>query len=125
MRKITIDGFRYQWRFRPGYRDTGDPARPYECRDRFTAFLEGYRRSILTIEFVTWEDAVIGGPLRTGAPIDPGTDGGGANLNEPRWAVALIQEGRRLGWHPELGVSELRVENGTQLLLDLLSRGRE
>lgn len=122
-RLLTVDGLNYRWRFRPGYQRSGDLLNPYECYDRFTAFLEGHQRSPLHMEFITWEDSIIGGPLRTGALLaleDPTSNG--INLHQPKWAASVIQEARRLGWIPEQSHVPFRIPHGIEFLVALLER---
>src|SRR5262249_108477 len=58
--------------------------------------------------FSTWEDPVIGGLLKIGAPLDVGAlsdpDARGANLYTPGMANRLITGARQLGWDPASGV---------------------
>jgi hypothetical protein len=70
LRRIVVQGQTYLWKFTPGYVATGDPANPWQCQDRFTAYLSQTKASPLHISFLTWEDSMIGGPLRTGIPLD-------------------------------------------------------
>ena len=117
VRRIVIDGENYLWRFVPGYEQTGSPGNPYQCHDIFTAYLEGYKASPLQIHFTTWEDAVIGGPLRTGAPInlnDPNS--AQFNLHAPKDAAETIRQALKLGWQPKTTSIPFVIKNGSQLL---------
>lgn len=101
-RQLVVDGQRYLWRFHPRYREIDDPFSSYECVDVFSAWREGYPRAPLRLVCSTWEDARIGGPLRSGAPLEIGDDDSPRmNLHEPRWAAAIIREAVRSGWRPE------------------------
>ena len=100
LRKIVVDGAEFLWKFDPRYRETG-PCQ-YECFDTFIAYLAGYRNSPLRMHFMTWEDPVIGGPLRCGGPLAPGGPNSGINLHTPKWAALLIRRAREKGWTPAL-----------------------
>lgn len=101
-RRIVVDGKRYLWRFHPRYRGIDDPVQSYECVDVFSAWLEGYPRAPLRLVCVTWEDARVGGPLRSAAPLELWEeDSPQMNLHEPRWAAAVIRQAVQAGWSPE------------------------
>jgi hypothetical protein len=70
LRTIVVDGMTYRWRFAPGYERTGDPADPYQSHDIFTAYLAEQRTGHVQIHFRTWEDVIVGGPLRTARPLN-------------------------------------------------------
>jgi hypothetical protein len=115
-RSIVVDGQRYVWRFVPRYVPAPSPDL-YRCYDIFSAYLEGHHRSPLRIRFDTWECPMLGGPLRARAPVLLGRpETGGVNLHTPKWAAALIREGRRRGWEPEVAPGPFLVEDGVRLL---------
>src|SRR5262245_61452493 len=108
LRAIMVDGEPYLWRYSPGYERTGCASEPYRCCDIFTAHRKGQKRNPLRIVFSSWEDPVIGGPLKIGAPLDIGAlsdpDGRGANLYTPGIASRLITRARQPVWAPASGV---------------------
>jgi hypothetical protein len=117
LRQVIIDGQRYLWQFSPGYCRTAGLVSSIECCDRFTAWLEGNKTSPLRIEFTTWEDPVIGGPLRTGVPLILGDScSPSINLHESKWAAEIIRAALREGWNPSLTKYPLRIENGIEFL---------
>jgi hypothetical protein len=124
LRSIIVDGEPYPWRFSPGCERTGCELEPYRCRDIFTAYRKGQKRSPLRIVFSTWESPVIGGPLRVGAPLDLGAQGEpdahGANLHTPGFASRLIARARRLGWEPASRMPFV-VSDGLPLLRGVIS----
>jgi hypothetical protein len=124
LRSIMVDGEPYLWRFSPGYERTGCASEPYRCRDVFTAYRNGQKRNPLRIVFSTWEDPVIGGPLKSGAPLDVGalSDSGarGANLYTPGMASRLIARARQLGWDPASGA--FAVSDGVALLRSVIRK---
>jgi len=123
LRSITVDGESYLWRFSPGYERTGCAAA--YCRDIFTAYRKGQKLSPLRIVFSTWEDPVIGGPLRVGAPLDVDTAGDpnayGANLHTPGVASRLIARARQLGWDPA-SRAPFVVSDGVPLLRGVIRK---
>jgi hypothetical protein len=125
LRSIVVDGEQYLWRFAPGYERTGNASNPYRCRDIFTAYRKGQKRSPLRIVFSTWEDPVIGGPLRVGAPLDLDAVGDpnahGANLHTPGIASRLIAKARELGGDPG-SRTPFVVSDGVPLLRDVISK---
>ena len=70
LRSIMVDGEPYLWRFAPGYERIGSASVSYRCRDIFMAYRKGQKLSPLRIVFSTWEDPVVGGPLRVGVALD-------------------------------------------------------
>ncbi|HUY79741.1 MAG TPA: hypothetical protein VMV29_23415 [Ktedonobacterales bacterium] len=101
LRPIVVDSVQYRWRFITGYVRTDDPGNLWVCQDTFTAYLDGDKGSPLRIHFVTWEDAIVGGPLRSGAEIALGQpETAGANLHTPHWAARLIRLALERGWRP-------------------------
>jgi len=124
LRAIMVDGEPYLWRFSPGYERTGCASEPYRCRGIFTAYRKGQKRNPLRIVFSTWEDPVIGGPLKIGAPLDVGAlsdpDARGANLYTPGMANRLITRARQLGWDPASGV--FVVSDGVLLLRSVIRK---
>lgn len=121
LRAITVDGLHYRWRFAPRYEAAGDH---WLCRDSFVAYAADSRRHPLRINFITWEDAVIGGPLRVGAPLLPERpELGGMNLHTPGWAARLIKAGLRRGWDP--AAASLEIVDGLPLLFELLAEANQ
>jgi len=124
LRAIMVDGEPYLWRFSPGYERTGCASEPYCCRGIFTAYRKGQKRNPLRIVFSTWEDPVIGGPLKIGAPLDIGAlsdpDARGANLYTPGMASRLIARARQLGWDPASGV--FVVSDGVPMLRSVIRK---
>ncbi len=124
LRKITVDGVVYLWRFVPGYEQTppgeeSDQA-TWQSRDTFTAYLATQRASPLIVRFRTWEDPIIGGPLRVGAPINLNNpESSGINLHTPLFAAAIIRHMRQRGWQPEQTTTPFIIEDGLQLLADM------
>ena len=120
-RHIVMNGQTYLWRLSPGYVATNDPANPWQCHDIFTAYLFGVKASPCQIHFFTWEDPVVGGPLRTGLPLELNQIGSGAtgiNLHTPRQAARLIQRALAAGWKPEQSKTSFVIKDGVQWLID-------
>jgi hypothetical protein len=118
LRQIVLDGKIYLWRFIPGYVKFGEGLHQWECRDRFIAYLQFTRKSPLQIHFCTWEDAVIGGPLRVGASLNLDNSGpSGINLHTPGWAAWLIRHALNAGWMPEQDHQPFVIERGMEFLI--------
>jgi hypothetical protein len=123
-RQIVVDGIAYCWRYDPGYArrssadDPGDGI--WYCQDTFTAYLASQRTSPLRIVFRTREDAILGGPLRTGVPINLNNpQGSKINLHTPAMAAQLIQHARQHGWDPEQSRPPFVIEDGLDALAQL------
>jgi hypothetical protein len=116
MRKIVVAGEGYLWSFTPRYeKDANDQ---WRCHDLFTAYQEQYKRAPLRVHFITWESPVDGGPLRSGAPIDPADpSSGGFNLHQPRFADRIIRQALSLGWEPASNQG-MDIEDGVGLLAE-------
>jgi hypothetical protein len=120
LRAIVIDGATFYWSFTPTYECLDPTTREYQCRDRFVTYAESNRSSPLSIVFITWENAISGGPLRTGAPIIVDElDPGGINLHTPKWAAILIREGLKRGWQANAISTPYTIENGVEMLLTI------
>lgn len=118
-RRLVIDAQTYLWRFSPGYQATGNPANPWRCYDIFTAHLFQVKSSPLQVHFLTWEDPVVGGPLRVGLPInleELGTGAAGLNLHTPGNAARIIRLALQGGWTPEQRNSSFVIKDGVQWL---------
>lgn len=119
LRKIVVHGQTYLWSFTQGYKATGNQANPWQCHDHFTAYLLHTKASPLHITFLTWEDPVIGGPLRTGLPLDLAkeyTGSPGLNLSTPQGAAWIIQRALEAGWQPQRSRGALLIEQGVEWL---------
>jgi hypothetical protein len=117
IRQIVVDGNVYFWKFSPGYVRTADPVTPWQCHDIFTAYAFGAKRSPLQVHCVTWEDAVIGGPLRAGYALDLSNPGGdGPHLHQPGWAAKVIRLALSVGWQPEQSQKPFIIEEGVEFL---------
>ena len=119
-----MQGQTYLWKFTPGYVATGNPANPWQCLDSFTAYLSQTKVCPLHVSFLTWEDFVIGGPLRTGVPLDldkPSSESWAVNLHTPKYAAWIIQKALEAGWKPEQSRSPFVIEHGVQWLLQGLT----
>lgn len=122
-RQLVIDGKAYLWRYAPGYIKTDDPANPWRCRDLFTAYLQNAKRCPLQIYFNTWEDAVVGGPLRTGGSLQvDSSEISGINLHTPGDASRLIRQALDSGWEPARGFQPFVIEHGEKLLIAIRKR---
>jgi hypothetical protein len=120
LRQIVVDGQTYLWRFTPGYVATHDPAHPWQCHDHFTAYLLHAKVSPLHVSFLTWEDPVMGGPLRTGMPLDLDerhSEVWRVNLHTPKYAAWIIQRALEGGWQPEQSRVSFVIEQGIQWLM--------
>ncbi|MDQ2902460.1 MAG: hypothetical protein ABI456_13460 [Ktedonobacteraceae bacterium] len=120
LRRIMVDGQIYLWKFVPGYVATHDPANPWQCHDHFTAYLLQMKASPLQVSFLSWEDPVSGGPLRTG--MSPGLDeihsqSWRVYLHTPKYAAWIIQRALKAGWQPEQSRAPFVVEQGVQWLI--------
>lgn len=119
-RTIVVDGKIYYWSFRAGYQRIDDSGNRFCCHDLFTAYADTSRTSPLRITFVTKDDAIIGGFLRTGAPIALGdSTAREINLNTPKWAATLIREGLKWGWQPDAHSASFTIDNDLDLLAEL------
>jgi hypothetical protein len=119
LRRIVVNGQTYLWRFTPGYVATQNAAEPWQCQDQFTAYLLHAKASPLRISFLTWEDPMIGGPLRAALPLDLDemhSESWRANLHTPKWAAWIIQKALGSGWQPEQSKSPFVIEEGIQWL---------
>lgn len=120
LRRIVVHGQTYLWKFTPSYVATPNPANPWQCQDRFTAYLSHRKASPLHISFLTWEDPKVGGPLRTGMPLDLdeiSTGSWRANLHTPKYAAWIIQRALETGWKPEQSRGPFVIEQGVQWLM--------
>jgi len=71
------------------------------------------------VHFVTWECPVVGGPLRTGAPVNlKNPASGGINLHQPAFAAQIIRQAFLRGWNPSENQG-LIIDDGLQLLADI------
>ena len=118
LRRMVLDGQTYLWSFTPGYVRDGDSTK---CRDLFTTYLANRRESPLKVWFTTWEDPMIGGPLRVGVPLELGEAGAGLvgacyNLHTPHAAASIIRRARAEGWDPDRQVGPFIVDDGLRLL---------
>lgn len=121
-RQIIIDGRAYLWKFTPRYVKVDETSAHWECQDCFTAFLLSAKKSLFQIYFRTWEDALIGGPLRVGAPLQlDASEAVRVNLHTPGWAAWLIRQARNAGWSPEQSQQPFVIEQGVNFLIAKLS----
>ncbi len=121
LRNIVVDGTVYRWSFRPTYQLMNPALLTYRCRDIFTAYAESNYTSPLRIIFITWEDAIVGGPLRYGGNMileDPNT--GEINLHMPRWAAILIRIGLKQGWQATVRSTPFEIGGIDLLLTELI-----
>lgn len=122
-RQLVIDGKTYLWRYVPGYIKTGDAADPWQCRDLFAAYLQHAKKCPLQIHFNTWEDALVGGPLRTGDSMQvDSSEISGINLHTPGDAARLIRQALKAGWEPEHGHQPFVIEHGEKFLIAIGKR---
>jgi hypothetical protein len=124
LRKISVDRMIYLWRYIPGYEQTpptnASGYATWQSRDTFTAYLVTQRSCPLIVRFRTWEDPIIGGPLRTGAAINLGNpESSRINLHTPRLAAEIIRQARQRGWQPEQTATPFIIENGLELLAEM------
>jgi hypothetical protein len=120
-RSLVIAGRTYIWRFVPRYVRTEGPLNPWQCDDLFSAWLSGAKRGPLRIHFRTWDDPLAGGPLRTGAPLDPADKpGAGANLHTPGWAAKLVALALENGWRPDVETRAFVIEQGVAFLREAM-----
>ena len=118
-RQIVVNGQSYLWQFTPSYRPSDDSANPWQCQDRFTAYLPHMKASPLQISFLTWEDPTVGGPLRTGMPLDLEkmySRSYRINLHSPKYAAWIIQKALEAGWQPQQGGKPFIIEQGVEWL---------
>lgn len=119
-RQIVVDGQTYLWKFSPGYVATNDAVCPWQCHDIFIAYLLQAKSGSLQIHFLTWEDPVAGGPLRTGLPLDLAeirSRSQGVNLHTPKEAARIIRLALQTGWKPEQRKALFIIERGVEWLM--------
>jgi hypothetical protein len=112
LRPLVVDGDRYLWRLthRVEKREGGGFTAEYS----YVVYLAGRRLGRLEVRFSTWEAAIEGGPLHTGAPLEPGARS--INLNHPVEAAALIRKARAAGWDPTARRAPFVIADGLPLL---------
>ena len=119
MRKIVVAGEGYLWSLTPRYEK--DANEMWICHDLFTAYQEHNKRAPLRVHFITRESPIDGGPLRTGAPVDPADpSSGGINLHQPRFADAIIRAALDQGWDP-VANRALDIGDGVGLLREIVA----
>ena len=92
----------------------------------FFLYRDGFKHSPAIIHFTTWEDAVTGGPLHTGAPLDLDMPNGlRVNLNRPAAIAKIIRYLKSTGWHPEVDRRKLEVQDGQMLLPRIFDAGQQ
>jgi hypothetical protein len=119
LRRITLGDEVYLWGLVWGNRQTSEVGMPisYETLYRLTCWRDGFKHSPAIIHFTTWEDAMIGGPLHTGAPLDLNMPNGlRVNLNRPAAIAKIIRYLKSAGWHPEDDSGRLEIQDGQMLL---------
>ena len=114
LRRLVVDQEAYLWRFVPGYARS-DRGETLNCEDVLVVYREGQPTSGLRIHFRTWEDPVVGGPLRVGAPLDA-TGGVRWNLHTPGAVSEIIRRALHHGWAPSAPGAPLTIEDGVALL---------
>lgn len=118
-RHLVIDSQTYLWKFSPGYRAANEAENSWQPYDIFTAYLFQAKNSRLQIHFLTWEDPVIGGPLRTGLPLDLQelhSGLAGLNLYTPGDAARVIRLALQAGWTPAQSNRPFVIKDGVQWL---------
>ena len=74
----------------------------------------------MQIHFITWEDAVIGGPLRTGAPVVLNSPSSAQlNLHTPKTAAEMIRGALKSGWQPITGKQPFVIDDGMGFLKEM------
>jgi hypothetical protein len=110
LRRITLGDEVYLWRLDWSYRETEVGTRIYKTLYRLSCYRQGFKRSPAIIHFTTWDDAMIGGPLLTGAPLDLDMPYGlRANLNRPAAIAKIIRHLRSAGCNPEIDCGKLEL----------------
>jgi hypothetical protein len=121
LRWIMVDGQIYLWRFSPGYLPAQVPDEAWRCHDLFTAYLSQARSSPLRVHFLTWEDPIVGGPLRSELPLDArdllAGRTTGVNLHTPEQAARLIRRALAAGWQPAQSKRPFVIQQGVEWLL--------
>ncbi|KAF2082855.1 hypothetical protein [Flavobacterium sharifuzzamanii] len=81
-------------------------------------FLNGWKQSPLQIDFVTWDDSLIGYPLNTGFPLLNSFTGEKdiINLNRPKYIKECVLYGLKNGWD---GKNKVQILDGLKMLEDL------
>ena len=126
LRRITLGDEVYLWRLDWSYRETEVGTRVYKALYRLSCYREGFKRSPAIIHFTTWEDAMIGGPLHTGAPLDVDMPKGlRLNLNWPAAIAKIIRYLKSAGWHPEIDRGKLEIQDGEILLRRVFDTGQQ
>jgi hypothetical protein len=126
LRRITLGDEVYLWRLDWSYRETEVGTRIYKALYRLSCYREGFKRSPAIIHFTTSEDAMIGGPLHTGAPLDLDMPNGlRVNLNRPAEIAKIIRYLKSAGWHPEIDLGKLEIQDGQILLTRIFDSGQQ
>lgn len=81
-------------------------------------FLSDYKQTPLFVNFVTWDDPIIGHPLNFGFPLFKSLTGEKevVNLNRPKYVRACILFGLEKGWN---GKNKLEPLDGLEILSNL------
>jgi|SRR5215467_13388126 len=128
LRRITLFDETYLWRLDWTHRKTSEIGKPisYETLYRLICYRDDFKRNPAIIHFTTWEDAVTGGPLHTGAPLDLDVPNGlRVNLNRPAAIAKIIRYLKSAGWHPEVDSGKLEIQNGEMLLPRIFDPGQQ
>lgn len=81
-------------------------------------FLKDYKQTPLIVDFVTWDDPIIGHPLNFGFPLLKLLTGEKevVNLNRPKYIRECILYGLQKGW---IGKNKLEPLDGLEMLANL------
>jgi hypothetical protein len=125
LRRLTVEGKIYVWKRSHSHVPTrGGGSR---CRETFTAFLEGKKRSPLRVCFEDGNARAAGYPMAGVVWTKEACSESYLNLNFPGVARRLIEAARDRGWRPESAITPWVVEDGFELypaLRSVLTDGR-
>ncbi|SIS80062.1 hypothetical protein SAMN05421786_102193 [Chryseobacterium ureilyticum] len=113
LRKIVVDNLEYLY-------TVTDTFHPGTETNTLTVkiFLIGKKQFPLSIDFLTFDDYIMGQPLKSGVSLVNTTTNSteNVNLNEPQYIRKFILLGRENGW---TGENILERQNGVQYLANL------
>lgn len=113
LRKIIIDNSKYLYTVTDQYHPESETNTL-----RLKVFLEGYKQSPLTIDFLTSDHYYMGQVLKSGVALENKKTGSTdiININQPGLIRKLILQGIKNGWN---GITKTDRQNGLNYLVGL------